>query len=56
MKPTVTEVRDFGGAWEIVLTYPSGAQYHRILLKKDYPDELAAYTAIVKRLEEEEQN
>ena len=58
MKPTITEVREFGPtAWEVEFTYTGGSyRYTRILLKKDYPDELAAYTAVLKEIEEEEQN
>ncbi len=55
MKPTVTEVREFGEAmWEIILAWPNGYTFHRIKSKKDHPDELAAYTATLEEIEKEQ--
>lgn len=52
MKPTITEVRAFGPyGWQVVLERP-GHRFFRIKSKKECPDELAAYTAVLKEIEE----
>lgn len=57
MKPTITEVREFGTTlWEVVLSYPNGRLFHRIKSKRDCPDELSAYTSTLKEIEEEQTN
>ena len=54
MKPTITEVKEFGTTmWEVTLTYPTGRTFTRIKSKRDYPDELAAYTSPLQDIEEE---
>jgi hypothetical protein len=55
MKPTITEVREFGpDAWQVECVRPNGWRFFRIKNRKDCPDELAAYTTVLKELEEEE--
>lgn len=57
MKPTITEVKEFGpDHWEVTLQWPNGHYFTRIKSRRDCPDELAVYTAVLKEIEEDEIN
>ena len=53
----ITEVRAFGmDMWEVIIERPNGHRYHSIKSKRDHPDELSAYTAVLLDLEKEQTN
>jgi hypothetical protein len=55
MKPTITEVKEFGPeAWQVECVRPNGWRFFRIKSRKDCPDELAAYTTVLNEIEEEQ--
>ena len=57
MKPTITEVKEFGPAhWEVSLSWPNGHHFTRIKSRRDCPDELAVYTSVLNEIEEDEIN
>jgi hypothetical protein len=55
MKPTIAEVKEFGpDHWEVSLSWPNGHYFMRIKSRRDCPDELAVYMAVLKEIEEEQ--
>lgn len=51
----ITEVKAFGeDMWEVTIEWPNGHLYHSIKSKRDHPDELSAYTAVLLDLEKEQ--
>lgn len=41
--------------WEVVICYPNGHHHFVLKNKRDHPDELSAFMAVAKELEQEEQ-
>jgi len=57
MRPEISGVIPFGdNAWEVKLVWPNGHRFYRVKGRRDHPDELSAYTATLKELEDEYPN
>ena len=56
MRGEVVEVRDTGGwFWDVVTRLPNGHHTYRFMGKDKYPDQLSAFMAVTKELDQEEQ-
>lgn len=55
MRGEVIGVRGWTYHWQVMIRLPNGRRTYRLKIKEECPDELSAYMAVTRELEQEEQ-
>lgn len=55
MRAEIVEMLGWGSHWQVCIRQPNGHHYYRMMDRRKYPDELSAFMAVTKELDQEEQ-